>query len=465
MTLSGYIILALILIVQLLELTLSLLNRRHTRAMRRNPPEAVLEFYPREKVDAAAAYELDKSRLSLLHLAVRAPLFYTLFLSGILAAWSAVLNQSIGSEVLRGLIFFASWSLFFFLIALPFDLYDTFRLEKRYGFGRTTPGTYIRDHLIQFILSGVLLTVILAALITFIRRAGSPWWLYAAGFLSALTLFLTFIYPTFIAPLFNRFEPLEPGALRDGIEALAHRTDFPVDQIFRMDASRRSHHSNAYFTGLGRRKRIVLFDTLINNHERGEIIAILAHEIGHYKLGHVRRLLGVTIISIFAGMFLVGLFINHEFIYRAFGFEKSIYAGLFLVSILFSPLGVILNPLAAALSRRHEYAADRFAVEHIPDPHLMAVTLAHLHRDNLSNPYPHPWYVWFHYSHPTLLERIQAIMRMDRQHSSGGTPRAGNPANRQTGSADELTEGLPDGAVEENDQGPDPENQSQTTTG
>jgi len=415
----GYIILAIIFAVSLCELGLSFLNRRHTWQIRRDPPADVLEFYDEERLQQAAEYQSARSRVGLAHFAVRTPLFFGLFLTGALTDWAAVVNETVSGEFYRAALFFGSYSLLFYLVSLPYRLIMTFGIERRFGFNRTTWRIFLRDTIIAGLLSVVFGSGVLWLVIILIQQTGRWWWLPVAGALSLLSLLMTYIYPALIAPLFNRFETLAPGDLRDRIEEMAAEAGFPVADIYRMDASRRSTHSNAYFTGLGRKKRIVLFDTLLEKHDTDEILAILAHEIAHYRLGHIRRMVALQIAGTFAAAFLAGLLLHDPFIYRAFGFEPTIYIGLFLLSILFSPLGILAGPAVAALSRHHEYQADCFAARLIQDRETLVSTLARLYRDNLANPVPHPLVSFIYHSHPTLLERIRAIRSLRRP--SGGS--------------------------------------------
>jgi STE24 endopeptidase len=415
MNVWGYAILVVILAINLLELALSLLNRQHTRRICQQPPETVLEFYDEDRLKLAAAYQTARSRLGLSHFLVRTPLFFALFLTGALTTWAGVIKGLFAHEFLRAALFFGSYFLLFYLAGLPFRLISTFGIERRFGFNRTTWKLYLRDTMIAGLLSVLFSGGILWLVITLIHSTGGWWWVWVALSLSALSLVMTYIYPTFIAPLFNKFEELEPGELRDRIEELAQQARFPVMNIYRMDASRRSEHSNAYFTGLGRKKRIVLFDTLLRKHDNEEIVSILAHEIAHYRLGHIRKMLLFQVCGTFVAAFVAGLMLNEPFIYSAFNFEKETYVGLFLIAVIFSPLGFILSPLGAALARYHEYQADRFAVRMIEERETMVQTLARLYRDNLANPVPHPLVSFFYYTHPTLLERIRAIRSMSRQ--------------------------------------------------
>jgi STE24 endopeptidase len=242
------------------------------------------------------------------------------------------------------------------------------------------------------------------------ETTGSYWWIWTFFFISVFQLVMVIIYPTLIAPLFNRFEPLPEGELRNQILRLADQVGFKTNGIFSMDGSKRSSHSNAYFTGIGKAKRIVLFDTLIEQMTIDQGLAVLAHEMGHYKRKHIRRMLIVQTVFLFAGLYCLSLLVNYRPFFTAFGLDHpSNYAALVLFSLLSGPFVFFLGPLLNALSRKHEYEADRFAIETLHNARPMEEALVNLTVKNLSNLTPHPWYSAYHYSHPTPTERISAI--------------------------------------------------------
>lgn len=313
------------------------------------------------------------------------------------------------NEWMRAMIFFLGYQILFSIIDLPFTLYNTFVVERKFGFNKMTIPLFIRDTIIGAFISVVILGIIFFVLTFLIDEAGSLWWFYSALFISAFSFIMSYLYPTFIAPLFNKFKTLENDNLKASIMEMSKKADFPLVNIFQMDASKRSTHSNAYFTGFGKKKRIVLFDTLIEKHSPDEIVSILAHEIGHFKLGHIKIMMAVSVISIFTIFYICGQLINQPFIYNSLGFEQSIFIGLFIISLILSPAGFILKPISSLFSRKHEFEADAFAIKQTEDAELMKNTLIKLHGDNLSNPLPHDILVFFHYSHPPLLQRIERI--------------------------------------------------------
>ena len=310
----------------------------------------------------------------------------------------------------QGLIFCFGVALVFSIVSLPTDLYSTFKLEARFGFNKTTWKLYLTDKL-KGLLLGVLIGLPFLFVVLWLMEAtGSYWWIWTFFFVSGFQLLMVIVYPTFIAPLFNKFDPLPEGELRNRILRLAEQVGFKTNGIFSMDGSKRSAHSNAYFTGIGKAKRIVLFDTLIAQMTIDQGLAVLAHEMGHYKMKHIRRMLVVQTVFLFLGLYVLSLLVDYRPLFAAFGLDNpSNYAALVLFSLLSGPFTFYLGPLINRLSRKHEYEADRFAVETLHNPRPMEEALVNLTVKNLSNLTPHPWYSAYHYSHPTPTERIGAI--------------------------------------------------------
>ncbi|HXG50122.1 MAG TPA: M48 family metallopeptidase [candidate division Zixibacteria bacterium] len=321
-----------------------------------------------------------------------------------------------------GVLFCFAVALILVFAGLPTDLYATFGIEARFGFNKTTPGLYLADKAKGLLLGIVLGLPFLWVVLTLMEIAGRFWWLWAFAFILGFQLLMIVVYPTLIAPLFNRFEPLEEGELRDRIEALAARVGFKTGGIYSMDGSKRSAHSNAYFTGIGRAKRIVLFDTLIAQMPVDQTLAVLAHEMGHYKMKHVRRMLVLEGALLFAGLYVLSLLLDYAPFYAAFGLAPSNHAALVLFSLVSGPAVFYLGPLLNYLSRRHEYEADRFAALALGDGRAMEEALVNLTVKNLANLTPHPWYSAYHYSHPTPVERIRAIRGWDTLRRGATAP-------------------------------------------
>ncbi len=296
------------------------------------------------------------------------------------------------------------------VLGLPFGIYRTFGIESRFGFNQTGWATYVADRLKGLGLTIVLGGPLLAAVLAFFHYAGSVAWLYCWAATVGFMLLMQYIAPAWIMPLFNRFEPLAPGKLRDAITAYARSIDFALDNIFVMDGSKRSSKSNAFFTGFGRNRRIVLFDTLVEKHSTGELVAVLAHEMGHYKHRHIGKNLLANILQAGVMFFILSFFIAYPGLFEAFGVtEVSVYAGLIFFSLLYAPLDGLTGLLLLALSRIHEYEADLFAVRTSKKGGDLITALKKLSVDNLSNLEPHPFYVFLNYSHPPVLLRIAAI--------------------------------------------------------
>ena len=342
----------------------------------------------------------------------RAVILIVLF-SGLLALLDRVSrNLTIGFSVmhLQGLIFCFGVALVFSIANLPADLYSTFRLEGRFGFNKTTWKMYLTDKLKEFLLGILIGLPFLFAVLWLMQTTGSYWWIWTFFFVAGFELLILIIYPTLIAPLFNKFERLPEGELRKRILGLAEQVGFKTNGIFSMDGSKRSTHSNAYFTGIGKAKRIVLFDTLIVQMTIDQALAVLAHEMGHYKKKHIRRMLVMQTVFLVLGLYVLSLLINYKPLFVAFGLDApSNPAALVLFSLLSGPATFFVMPLINLLSRKHEYEADRFAVETLRNRRPMEEALINLTVKNLSNLTPHPWYSAYHYSHPTPTERIGAI--------------------------------------------------------
>ena len=313
-------------------------------------------------------------------------------------------------EIPTGLAFFALLALAAELLGLPFDIYATFGLEARFGFNRTTPATFALDKLKALALAVLLGGPLLAAVLWFFLRAGAlAWvwaWLAAAGFSVALAV----LAPTLLLPLFNRFTPLADGPLRDAIADLAQRAGFALDGVFVMDGSRRSAKANAFFTGLGRRKRIALYDTLIAAHPQDELLAVLAHEIGHFKRGHIRTRLALSFLRLGLAFFLLSLALTLPGLHAAFGMDRvTVHGGLVFFALLYTPLSLLLSLGGNALSRAHERQADAFAADLTGAPAALARALAALSAHNLANLTPHPLQVALHHSHPPALQRVRTL--------------------------------------------------------
>lgn len=412
---NGWLIFVLALLVfdYVLDVVVEQLN------LRRLSPEIPEEFrgvYDAEKYAKSQRYTREGVRFGLVETSVLLPVTMGFILLGGFG-WVDGLARAAGWGLIpTGLLFAAILGVLSMLVGLPFKIYDTFVIEAKYGFNRTTVGTFIADMVKGLALGAILGGPVLAGILWFFAHAGPLAWLYAWGALAAFQIVLMYIAPVVILPLFNKFTPLEDGELRQAIERYAAAQNVPLSGIFKIDGSRRSTKSNAYFTGFGRTKRIALFDTLIANHTTEELVGVLAHEVGHYKLGHIRKFIAVSFASSLLMFWILSKFIAVPGIYEAFcvpfapvGGQTPIYAGLVFFGFLYAPISMLLGLLGNILSRKHEYEADAFAARTTGQAAPMIAALKKLSVDNLSNLTPHPLKVFLEYSHPPVLARIAAL--------------------------------------------------------
>jgi STE24 endopeptidase len=312
--------------------------------------------------------------------------------------------------VITGLIYMAVLLLFKGVLSLPFSLYATFVIEERFGFNQTTWTTFLMDLAKGLLLAVLLGAPLLAGILAFFVHAGTNAWWYCWIAVTLYMLGVQFIAPTWIMPLFNKFTPLEAGELKSAILSYAGSINFPIENVYVMDGSRRSSKSNAFFTGFGKHRRIVLFDTLIKQHTTGELLAVLAHEMGHFKKKHILQTMVLGILQMGIMLYLLSIFISYQGLFDAFYMpQKSVYAGLIFFAMLYSPLDFFIGIFMQMLSRRNETEADRFSAETTHDPQSMVAALKKLSVHNLTNLRPHPVYVFLNYSHPPVLQRISEL--------------------------------------------------------
>ena len=314
--------------------------------------------------------------------------------------------------IVSGLFFFIVLSLLNGILALPFDLYVTFHIEEKYGFNTQTIGLWIVDQIKSLIVSMILFALLGSGMFGLILFSPDWWWLLVWGFVFIFMLFINYISPYVIEPLFNKYEPIQDGSLEISIKELMEKAGIQVNRVFQMDASKRSNYLNAYFGGIGKTKRIVLFDTLVKKMEKGEILSVLAHEAGHWKKKHIfKSMLSLAFFSLFS-FFVAFQVIEDSTIYEVFGIElQSIFVGFVLVNFLGGIISFPFSPISNFLSRRRERQADEIAVDLIDNVEDFISALIKLATDNLSNLYPHPWYAAFHYSHPPIVQRIQYLKK------------------------------------------------------
>ncbi len=355
-------------------------------------------------------YSLEKNRFELVSGILEAGLLIVFVFSGLLGSLDVLSTQWSIHPYLQGAFYIFLISLLFRMVTLPLSLYSQFVIEARYGFNRMTLRLFFIDFLKGLVIQLILLLPLVAVLFWFMETTGELWWVWAFVFVTLFQVVVTILYPLVIAPLFNKFTPLEEGSLKEQILNLAERLGFRTRGIFVMDSSRRTQHANAYFTGLGRVKRIILFDTLLAVLSNDEIAAVLAHEIGHEKRKHIVRMFLVSSVFLILGLLVLNALLSYAPLYEAFYFQRISYQGiLVIISFCSGPFTFFLTPLINAFSRRHEYQADRFAAEQAGLGKALASALLTLGKENLTNLTPHPWYSFYYYSHPTLSERIQAL--------------------------------------------------------
>ncbi|MCZ6534107.1 MAG: M48 family metallopeptidase [SAR324 cluster bacterium] len=410
-----FLFLGLFLLDWALETGLAGLNLAHTLAGSDTPPAPLRGAMDEQTVRKSRAYTVARLRFGLLRGVAGAGYLLLLLFSGLLPWLETLLRswQFTGPHLFVS--YLALLALLSALLGLPFALYSTFRIEAAFGFNRMGLGLWLLDRMKGLLLAGLLGVPFLYGVYLFMESSGRWWWLWLFLFIALVQMVLVWLYPAFIAPLFNKFTPLPEGEPRRRMEEMARRARFRMAGIFTMDASRRSGHSNAYFTGL-LRPRIVLFDTMLDEMSMEESLSVLAHEIGHYREHHIHKGLALNLAGTLFMLWVLNLLVDWPPLFEAFGFAgPSHHAALTLVLAMGGPFTFYLEPLLAWISRRHEYQADAFSLALLGMPGALKSALIRLNGQNLANLRPHPWYAAYHYSHPTLLQRLAAIDRLAAQ--------------------------------------------------
>ena len=398
------------------QLWLEQLNQRHVLAHAGAVPEAFKGVMDEATYAKSVRYTLAKSRLDQIAGTWGSVVLVAVLFSGLLPWGFHGFDRRLGSSAWAMAAFLLVTSVALSLPSLPLEWYDQFRLEERFGFNTTTQKLWWMDRLKGLLLGIVLGYPLLALMLKLVEWMGPWWWLWAWGALLGFQLLMMVLAPVLILPLFNKFTPLPEGSLRERLLKLAERTRFRARSIQVMDGSKRSRHSNAFFTGFGGFRKIVLFDTLIQQLAELELEAVLAHEIGHFKKKHIPKTLLVSALGSLAGFWLVSLLATQEWFYRSFGFEPgSIVPALLLFGLVSGVITFWFSPVAHWWSRRNEYQADAFAAAVMSEPRSLIGALRKLNEKNLSNLTPHPLYSGFYYSHPTLLERERALASEQRR--------------------------------------------------
>ena len=402
--------LVVIILRSMMQVYLNELNLFHLRHHQSHIPDAFKEVVDQETFEKISNYSVDSDRFTMVGTLINEGVFVALLLSGFLPWLDRRILACGWSQVVNGFFFFGVLSVLANLLRIPLSLYDTFVIEARYGFNTMTMKTWTLDLAKGLALFMILGGFVLWLLLTLVIYGGRMWWAWAWLMVTGFELLLLWLFPVVIAPLFNKFEPLGDKAREDRIRSLMEKVGLQIKGVFKMDASKRSKHTNAFFTGIGKTKRIVLFDTLLQSHPEEELFAVLAHEAGHWKRKHLlKQILLVEILS-FVVFYGVSKILDWPLLYQTFGFQEPIaYVGLFLVMTLLGPLNFFVQPLGAAISRRFEREADDFSSKLMQTTEPLCRALRRLAADNLENLIPHPLYAWFYYSHPPLVERIRRL--------------------------------------------------------
>ena len=372
-------------------------------------PEEVKDIYDEQEYQKQQAYEKVNFRFSMISSSFS---FMLMFLMVLFAGFALVNNWALSvsvNPILTAFVFFGILLLASDILTTPFSIYDTFVIEEKFDFNKTTPKTFVLDKLKGYLLGAIIGGGLLALIIYIYQLTTTNFWIYAWLVITGFSVFMVLFYSNLIVPLFNKQTPLQEGELKTAIEKFSAKVGFKLDNIYVIDGSKRSTKANAYFTGFGAKKRIVLYDTLINDMTTNELVAVLAHEIGHYKKHHVIWSLLLGTLQTGIVLFIFSLFVGSPELSAALGVEApSFHIGLIAFGILYSPISMVTGLFMNVFSRKNEYEADAFAAKYF-DANELVSALKKLSVKNLSNLRPHPTYVFFHYSHPTLLQRLQAL--------------------------------------------------------
>lgn len=411
-TTITYIIIGILLLDYVIERGLAYLN---TRNVKTDLPLQLKGLYDAEAYAKQQSYFKENQRFGLITSTFSLLLILAMFAVGGFAFVDTLAHNMVENAILVSLLFFGI--LFFAndLVSIPFDLYDHFVIEQRYGFNKVTPKIFVSDKLKGWLLGAVIGGGLVALISKIYDLTANYFWILAWAVMALFSIFITMFYSQLIVPLFNKQTPLENGELRDEIEKFAQKAGFTLNNIFVMDGSKRSTKANAYFSGLGSKKRIVLFDTLIEELTTQEIVAVLAHEIGHYKKKHTLMALAMSLANSLIMLSVLGFFLDSDALAQAFGVEKaSFHINLLAFGILYTPVSVVLSLFMNMLSRKNEYQADAYAASFGLGENLVE-GLKKLSVKSLSNLQPHPAYVFFYHSHPTLLQRMEAIHNLKNE--------------------------------------------------
>lgn len=413
---SGYLVtlISVYLLVVVLGYWLDFLNLSHLKKYGSTIPPEFEGHIDQEMLSRTRDYNVEHTAFGFLSSFFNNVVFliFMLVLLNIYNSWVVSLDLSF---ILSGLLFFLLITYAETLLSVPFSLYSTFIIENRYGFNNMTPKLWITDTIKSLLISTVLMSVIISIALLLIQKSPELWWLWVWCFFLAFGIFMMYLSPYVIEPLFHRFSPIEDKDLENKIRLLMEKVGLKVSRVFTMDASKRTKHTNAYFTGIGKVKRIVLYDTLLEKMDRAEVLSVLAHEAGHWKKKHLLKHLVITEVIALIVLFTAYQMLQSEFLIELFHIEESsFFAKVVILGFIGSLISFPFSPVSHYFSRKHENEADQYSYELTGDSASMISALVKLSKDNLSNLHPHPLYAFFHYSHPPVLERIRHIREMGK---------------------------------------------------
>jgi len=412
-----WLLLVLYLLFLAFRLWLRHVNLQHLKQHGHEVPAGFAGVVDQKLLARTSDYTLANSRAGLVESLFGSLLLLIFLFAGLIGWYDSWIRGLTASFIGQGVLFVLGLMLFQSLLDVPFSLYRTFVLEERFQFNTSTPRIWLTDLLKSLGVGALLLSLITAGALALVQASPTGWWLWVWGFLALITLLLMYLSPVLIEPLFFKFQPLQNEELAERVKAVMGEAGLQVDRVQQVDASRRSKHSNAYFTGIGRVKRIVLFDTLLEQMTDDEIIGVLAHEAGHWKLGHIwKRLLTMELVFL-AACWLAWQLLAWDGLPGLFGLDQISFVGqVVLLGFLASLISFPLTPLSSVLSRRHEWQADQFALDLTGESLPLAQALVKLCKENLSNLHPHPLYAWFYYSHPPVVARIARLTGENISH-------------------------------------------------
>ncbi|MFO7765282.1 MAG: M48 family metallopeptidase [Pelovirga sp.] len=408
------------------RLGLDVINLRHRRKTGHQLPDLFAQRIDQERLQRSEEYALARDRIDLLETLLGTVLTLLFVFGGLLLWYDELIGTWSDRFIISGLLFFGVLILIQSLLGLPFSLYRHFVLEERFGFNRMTPKLWLTDQIKALLIGSLLFVLLAGGALWLVQVAPHSWWLWVWGFWAGLSVFLLLLSPYLIEPLFFTFKPLDKPELEDRVRSLLGRAGVKAGKILQVDASKRSGHSNAYFTGIGKVKRVVLFDTLLEQLNDEELLAVLAHELGHWRLGHLRQRLiksqVVALLSCLVAFYLLG----SQVVPSWFGFEGlSFAAQVVLLGWLAAQLGFFWAPVSNWWSRHHERQADQFAIDLVGSGTSLATGLVTLAKENLSNLFPHPLFVAFYYSHPPMIERVAWLKQQSARSTSQEAVSAG----------------------------------------